>query len=439
VAILAAGTDPQAAPDQSRAPRSNRAHDAERKKQLADGIRSNSDLQRVLALAKTVLTNGLNAGDGYGEVWIRDLNTFIDLALEVQPGDRLRQSLLTFLHFQGPDGNIVDGYVATESATGHYQYIGSATMPQFMGYKNTVETDQESSLVQAVHKYVQKTGDRAILEEPIDGVTVRDRLSKALEYPLQHRFSRKHGLIWGATTVDWGDVQPEHPWGVELDASSHRAIDVYDNAMFVIALNDYLDLTGGSGPAARWRKTASQFKARMREHLWDRRLHKFRPHIYLDGSPFPPDFDEQRIHYHGGTAIAVEAGVLSDDEVRRVLNDMINNRRFAGAASIGLAIYPPYPDGFFKNAAMKPFSYQNGGDWTWFGGRMIQQLVRYGEIERAYQEILPMVERAKRDEGFFEWYTPDNRPFGSGTYRGAAGVLGTAIQMLLDWADQQPR
>ena len=265
------GTDPQGAPHQSRAPRSNRAHDAE---QNETACRRDPVESRPAARART----GEDRSDKRSqrrrqlrwEVWIRDLNTFIDLALEVQPGDRLRQSLLTFLHFQGPDGNIVDGYVATESATGNYQCIGSATMPQFMGYKNTVETDQESSLVQAVHRYVQKTGDQAILEEPIDGVTVRDRLSRALEYPLQHRFSRKHGLIWGATTVDWGDVQPEHPWGVELDASSHRAIDVYDNAMFVIALNDYLDLTRGSGPAARWRKTASQFKARMREHLWDR-------------------------------------------------------------------------------------------------------------------------------------------------------------------------
>ncbi len=31
--------------------------------------------------------------------------------------------------------------------------------PRYAGHKNTVETDQESSLIQAVYKYIQITGD----------------------------------------------------------------------------------------------------------------------------------------------------------------------------------------------------------------------------------------------------------------------------------------
>ena len=62
---------------------------------------------------------------------------------------------------------------------------------------------------------------------------------------------------------------------------------------------------------------------------------------------------------------------------------------------------------------------------------MIQQLVAHGYIEQAYREILPMVERVQHNNGFFEWYTVDNQPRGSGTYRGSAGVLGAAIRMLV--------
>jgi hypothetical protein len=91
-----------------------------------------------------------------------------------------------------------------------------------MAHKNTVETDQESSLVQAVRKYVSATGDRTILQERLAGVTVRERLGRALRYVLTERFDQEHGLVWGATTADWGDVQPESPWGVELDANSHH-------------------------------------------------------------------------------------------------------------------------------------------------------------------------------------------------------------------------
>ena len=87
----------------------------------------------------------------------------------------------------------------------------------------------------------------------------------------------------------------------------------------------------------------------------------------------------------------------------------------------------------------KPYSYQNGGDWTWFGGRMVQQLIRYGLIEDAYLELKPMLQRVQYNGGFYEWYTVDNRPRGSGKFRGSAGVLGKAIIMLQAWAEAQAR
>jgi len=83
-----------------------------------------------------------------------------------------------------------------------------------------------------------------------------------------------------------------------------------------------------------------------------------------------------------------------------------------------------------------PYSYQNGGDWCWFGGRMIQDLVREGYIAEAYRDLRPMVERVKRTGGFYEWWSLDNQPRGSTEYRGSAGVLGQAIEMLQIWAEQ---
>ena len=407
--------------------------------ELADKILANPNFPLVLAKAKSVLKKGLTAGSGYGEVWIRDLNTFIEIALEVQDKDELRRALLVFFHFQGEDGNIIDGYIPAEKANVAYKYRHCETMPDLMGHKNTVETDQESSLVQAIFKYVKKTGDDSILSEEINGLAVRQRLAMALRYLLDHRYDKKHGLIWGATTVDWGDVQPEHSWGVELDSSSHRAIDIYDNAMFVIAIENYLSLAASDAwDTSKWKSVSNRIKAKTRKHLWDEELHKFRPHTYLGNSPFGEDFDEHRIYYHGGTAIAIEAGILSRSEVLQVFNDMVNNKQFAGAASIGLTVYPTYPAGFFENKSMGPFSYQNGGDWTWFGGRMIQQLIAYGYVEQAYRECFPMFERVRQNDGFFEWYTLDNTPSGSGTFRGSAGVLGKAVQMFYEWAKEQP-
>jgi hypothetical protein len=68
---------------------------------------------------------------------------------------------------------------------------------------------------------------------------------------------------------------------------------------------------------------------------------------------------------------------------------------------------------------------------------MIQQLVRYGYYQEAFEELLPMTNRAMEYDGFFEWYTIENEPRGSGTFRGSAGVLCKAIVMLEEWAKSE--
>ena len=398
-------------------------------KALAEKIKSNEYFNFVKAKALEVMKTGFNAGDGYREVWIRDYNTFIELAAQVYEKEVLKENLLVFLRMQGEDGNIIDGFTPVKKVGEvEYDFIYSPLEPRYAGHKNTVETDQESSLIQAVYKYVQLTGDRTILDEKIGGKTVAERLEYSMNFLMNNKFNQQYGLITGATTADWGDVQPEHGWGVDLDENTHPAIDIYDNAMFIIALNNLMEMV----PATRqkWQTIKNNIAQNSRKYLWDKNRQKFIPHIYLKGSPFPATFDEDEIYYFGGTAIAIEAGLLSKKEVKISLDEMIKRVKQAGAPSIGLTLYPPYPEGYFANKIMNPvYSYQNGGDWTWFGGRMIQQLIRYGFVKEAYEQVLPMVKRVKDNNGFYEWYSVDNKPRGSGTFRGEAGVLYTAIVM----------
>lgn len=401
--------------------------------ELARHILHDRQLRDVLDRAKAILKTGLNAGEGYGEVWIRDLATFIELSCEVNDHRIIKDNLLMFFRFQGGDGNIVDGFIPKENAHVNYQYIRKSQLPEFLGHKNTVETDQESSLIQAIYRYQKATGDASILNEVVDDETVTTRMERALTYLLQERYSDEYGLLWGATTADWGDVQPEHEWGVVLDANSHRAIDIYDNAMFLIAIDNFVSMEPKA--QTRWLSVRKKIAQNIRTHLWDEKRQKFIPHVYLQGSPFPADFDERSLYYHGGTAVAIEAGLLSQAEIVQALTQMRANVKRSGAPSIGLTVYPPYPEGFFKNPSMRPYSYQNGGDWTWFGGRLVQALIKEGFVREAYREILPMTARVEVNGGFYEWYSLDNRPQGSGAFRGSAGVLGTAIEMLLAWAE----
>lgn len=288
---------------------------------LVEKIKNNQYFSFVKAKALAVMKTGFNAGDGYREVWIRDYNTFIELAAQVYPKEVLKENLLVFFRMQGDDGNIIDGFTPAEKiGKGETDFSYSKLEPRYAGHKNTVETDQETSLVQAVYKYIQLTGDKTILNEKVGDKTVRERLAWAMEFLMNHRFNQQYGLIIGATTADWGDVQPEHGWGVDLDKNTHPAIDIYDNAMFVVALNNLMEINPSE--KQKWSKIKEGVAKNCRKYLWDNKQEKFIPHIYLKGSPFPAGFDENKIYYFGGTTVAIEAGLLNRQEIKTSLEEM---------------------------------------------------------------------------------------------------------------------
>ncbi|WP_242132548.1 glucosidase family protein [Aestuariivivens marinum] len=406
--------------------------------ELVKKIQDNENFKKVKSKALDVVKTGFNAGDGYGEVWIRDYNTFIELSAEVFDAKILEENLLVFFKLQGEDGNIIDGFIPKEKAIdteGGYKFICSDLEPNYCGHKNTVETDHESSLVQAVYKYIKKTGNADFLNEQVGDFTVAQRMEIAMQFLMDHRWSEKFGLIYGATTADWGDVQHSHPWGVFITDDTHYCVDIYDNAMMLIALDNLMELIPQTKD--KWKSIRNGIAKNTMKVLWDEKKQKFIPHVYLEKSPYPKDFDENKIYYHGGTAIAIEAGLLNKEQIRGSLDKMISNVKASGAGSIGLTMFPPYPEWAFENKGMYPYGYQNGGDWTWFGGRMIQELVKNGFIVEAYEQLLPMTDRVVKNNGFFEWYTVKNEPEGSGTFRGSAGVLYKAILLLETWANNQ--
>ena len=63
---------------------------------------------------------------------------------------------------------------------------------------------------------------------------------------------------------------------------------------------------------------------------------------------------------------------------------------------------------------------------------MVHALLEAGLLEQAYEERGPMLDRVIANGAFHEWYTPAGEPMGSGMFRGEAGVLFTAIEMMRD-------
>jgi hypothetical protein len=412
---------------------------ANSEKVLARHILRDSSLSLVHTMAQNLIKTGFNAGSGYSQIWIRDLNTFVETALDVKNQKDIREALLIFFAFQQPNGEMIDGYVLKKDFTWSDDHpYRSITDTAHIAFKNTVETDQESSLIQCVGKYINKTGDTTILSQKVNGKTVLERMGIMVHFLMKERYCHKYGLIWGGTTADWGDVQACSDNLVDIDSTTTPAISIYDNAMFIIALDYLSKMSKNQMQVKRWISLKDSVAKSAHKYLWDAKQKKFIPHIYIDKSPicFLPGFDESRTYYHGGTAIAIEAGLLNKKEIDESNKHMLEDVRLSGSQSIGLTLYPPYPKNVFHGAMSNPYIYQNGGDWTWFGARMIQQLIVNGFIKEAYIEMQPMIKRVIQNKGFYEWYNINGKPASSGNFKGSAGTLDKAIQMLLKWADK---
>lgn len=118
-------------------------------KELRDKIINDPYIPFVKSKALEIVKTGFNAGDGYGEVWIRDYNTFIELSGKVYDKNTLKENLLVFFRMQGEDGNIIDGFIPKDKAVkteGGYDYIFSDLEPRYAGHKNTVETSRNHLL-----------------------------------------------------------------------------------------------------------------------------------------------------------------------------------------------------------------------------------------------------------------------------------------------------
>lgn len=426
--------------------------------ELIHSILNNKLFDSTLARAERLFSSSLTAGDRYPEVWIRDFSTFLKTACQLGKENAVKEGLRIFFYCQKPDGEILDGYAPENSYSDHYNFINIPSHPGFCAHKNSVETDQESSLVLGVAHYVEETGDTAFLSEVIEGKSVFNRLEMAINWVLNHRWSADHGLVWNATTLDWGDGQTSTEWieiseGVpltperlpmltELGSHSHPALCIYTNALFSLALQAMANLAHTvqrSNIAQSYQTQQQQINSAIRQHLWDESRQKFHPHVYLDkGSPFPEDFDEEAIYYHGGTAVAMQAGLLNQDEARCAFETMTKNVLAAGARTVGLTVWPLYHVPALRNALFeRPFFYQNGGDWPWFGARIPLGLLRCGCPQEAYLALLPIAQMVEDADGFYEWYRPDGTPTGSSGFRGAAGVTHQAITALQKWAKEQ--
>jgi glycogen debranching enzyme len=175
-----------------------------------------------------------------------------------------------------------------------------------------------------------------------------------------------------------------------------------------------------------WRKKAAALRENANRRLWQEDKGFYRVHIHLE--PWPHDFDEDNMFPMGGNAQAVISGLADPNQARRIIEQALRRQKEYGVSTISGVLLPPYPSGFFKHPAMDdPFEYQNGGQWDWFGGRLVLAMFENGFSRTAREKLIEIIRKNVANGGLFEWDTREGAGRGSDYYAGSAGSLARAL------------
>ncbi len=376
-------------------------------------IRQTLSHNKVTFQGKTGMVSGFAAGSAYPQIWLRDSATIVPASRLFYEAPYLRSWLEEHLAFQKSDGSLAD-------------WVDSRGTSD----KNTTETDQETSAVRSAGQVVRILG-KDWLEKRIGGETILSRLDRALQFVLSRRFDKTHGLVTGAHTADWGDVDMDIPdqKAIYVGPKTHWTCDIYDQAQFYGAARELAEMSENCGQAdiARfWNERAGEIRKNAERWLWQEARGFYRVHIHLDS--LRHNFDEDGMFAMGGNAEAVISGLASGEKAKKIFENALARQKTYGFSTISGSLLPPYPKGLFKHPLMDdPYEYQNGGQWDWFGAKLVYAMFERGFSRTARQKLLEIAKKGAANKGLYEWDTPAGRGQGSAFYSGSAGSLGLAL------------
>ena len=376
-------------------------------------IRLTLDENLVHFSGKVGELSGFSAGTEYPQIWLRDAGTILPASRLFFKRVTLSSWLEEHLRYQQEDGSLLD-------------WIDSRGRTE----KNTVETDQECSAVQAARQIFDILGP-SWLSMDIGGKPLLDRLAMALNFVWQNRRDDRTGLITGAHTADWGDVDmvDEGQDATDVGENTHWTADIYDQAMFHAAAGDLILLLQAAGrpeEAEEWSSRKEIIRRNTNSLLWMADRGFYRVHIHLD--ELIHDFDEDNMFAMGGNTAAVLSGLAEPGSAARIIGTALKYQKQYQVSTISGTLLPPYPRGTFRHPLMDdPYEYQNGGQWDWFGGRLILVMYLNGFSRTATDKLKEIARKNIDNGGFFEWEDRTGTGRGSDYFTGRAGVLAKAI------------
>jgi len=356
---------------------------------------------------------GFTAGASYPQIWIRDSATIMPISRYTYSQSILISWIKAHLSIQKENGELQDWIARNDK----YE-------------KNSIETDQETSLIIAAHE-ISKTIGNHWLQEKINSRSILLRLQNALHYVYFQRRDLKTGLIKSGHTADWGDVSNEFPdqRSVDIHPNSTEVTGIYTNALAygaAIKLSSLLQETENQAQADFWKEQAKELRKNIQANLWQPDKGFFRTHRHVNRKKHKT-FNEGNIFPMGGNAVAIEMGVTIPKQTNSIIHQAISRQKLFNISTISGVLLPPYPKDFFQHPALNDyFEYQNGGQWDWFGARLIQQMFQANHPQ-ALNKLKEICNKAYQNKGLYEWDTVDGKGQGSSHYAGSAAVISKAV------------
>jgi len=188
-----------------------------------------------------------------------------------------------------------------------------------------------------------------------------------------------------------------------------------------------MEAAGLKEKAMFWTVQADSLRKKTNERLWQPERGFFRVHIHLDPK-YVHDFNEDEMFAMGGNVTAIQAGLADETQRNLILKKALELQKTFGLTTVGGVLLPPYPAGVFKHPAVdEPYEYQNGGQWDWFGGKLVYALFDNGFSRAAKEKLREIILKNLRNGGLSEWDDPAGAPRGSDFYSGSAGSLAKAL------------
>jgi hypothetical protein len=329
------------------------------------------------------------------------------------PPEYLREPLEAYLRLQattpGSEAGAIRSLITTEG----------------QGQKQTLTSDEETSLIHAAYLYYNINYDTPWLQQDIEGLTIIERLNRAADWLYTTRLEPNHQLLWRDPLPFWGDIPLVGNTSYKTDFSpDQRIISIYDQALAYLAFIELATMNAAVGDtiqADAWQNKAESLKKQINNYLWNNKVGYY-PWIETKNE----DLVANNAQISIANALAVYGGLSDFQQNQTIFESLEWARTTAGVSKPGLSLYP------YNNEASSGFvageSY-NGGVWDWWAGLQIQAEFFNGFAEMGQTHLLQVVNEWQKHPGnIIEWQASGGtEEEGSHYHLASAGTMGSAI------------